>query len=154
MRWLKLAGSMGFIFRWSQRSTEGESSDFASCTVRYTYLWLDSSQTIQLHTTLTLFRDNSILRSERDASQKHSGRCFRVGLPPVESFIYVYNPGPKRLITATGAGPPSRSFVCPQYAITYFEGCHFTFGELASAGTRCSGTPVSVAHCTNKMMTN
>ena len=145
VRWLKLAGH------------RGESSDFASCTVRYTYLWLDSSQTIQLHTTLTLFRDNGILRSERDASQKHvvfSGRCFRVGLPPVESFIYVYNPGPKRLITATGAGPPSRSFVCPQYAITYFEGCHFTFGELANAGTRCSGTPVSVAHCTNKMMTN
>ena len=29
-----------------------------------------------------------------------------------------YSPGPKRLITATGAGPPSRGFVCPQYAMT------------------------------------
>jgi len=50
------------------------------------------------------------------------------------------------LITATGAGPPSLGFVCPQYAITYFDGCHVTVGEGAKAGTRCSGMLVSVAH--------
>ena len=29
----------------------------------------------------------------------------------------------------------------------YREGCHVTVGEGASAGTRWSGMPVSVAHC-------
>jgi hypothetical protein len=51
------------------------------------------------------------------------------------------------LITATGGGPPSRILVCPQYAITYFDGCQVTVGEGARAGTRCSGMPVSVADC-------
>lgn len=50
------------------------------------------------------------------------------------------------LMIATGGGPPSRILVCPQYAMTYFDGCQLTVGDGASAGTRCSGTPVSVAH--------
>ena len=37
-------------------------------------------------------------------------------------------------------------FVCPQYAITYLEGCQLTVGDGARAGTRWRGTPVSVAH--------
>jgi hypothetical protein len=55
--------------------------------------------------------------------------------------------GPNKLISATGGGPPSLIFVCPQYAMTYFDGCQVTVGAGASAGTRCIGMPVSVAHC-------
>lgn len=58
----------------------------------------------------------------------------------------VHSNNPNMLITATGGGPPSRNFVCPQYAMTYLEGCQLTVGDGARAGTRCSGTPVSVAH--------
>ena len=58
-----------------------------------------------------------------------------------------FHKGPNKLINATGAGVPSLIFVCPQYAITYFDGCQVTVGAGASAGTRCIGIPVSVAHC-------
>jgi hypothetical protein len=59
------------------------------------------------------------------------------------------------LTTATGAGAPSLAFVCPQYAMTYLEGCHVTIGEGAKEGTRWSGTPVSVAHCSkNERLSN
>jgi len=50
------------------------------------------------------------------------------------------------LSTAAGGGLPSLVLVCPQYAITYREGCQVTVGDAAIAGTRCNGTPVSVAH--------
>jgi hypothetical protein len=43
---------------------------------------------------------------------------------------------PNKLTTAIGAGPPSLAFVCPQYAMMYFEGCQVTVGEGARAGTR------------------
>lgn len=60
---------------------------------------------------------------------------------------YLIYSGPNRLISATGGGAPSFTFVCPQYAITYFDGCQVTVGAGARAGTRCIGMPVSVAHC-------
>jgi hypothetical protein len=60
-----------------------------------------------------------------------------------------YSSNPNILITATGGGPASRILVCPQYAITYFDGCQVTVGEGASAGTRCNDMSVSVADCNN-----
>lgn len=59
---------------------------------------------------------------------------------------YGDKPGPNKLITAVGGGPASFCTVRPQYAITYLDGCHDTVGDGASAGTRCNGAPVSVAH--------
>jgi hypothetical protein len=53
---------------------------------------------------------------------------------------------PNKLSTAAAGGPPSLSFVCPQYAITYRDGCQLTVGDDAIAGTRCNAAPVSVAH--------
>lgn len=62
-----------------------------------------------------------------------------------------YSKSPNILITAIAGEPPSRAFVWPQYAMTYFEGCQVTVGDGARAGTRCNGTPVSVAHWKIKM---
>ena len=54
---------------------------------------------------------------------------------------------PKRLISAVGGVcAPSRTFVCPQYAIKCFEGCHVTVETGPAVGTRWIGIPVSTAH--------
>lgn len=59
-------------------------------------------------------------------------------------FPASYNPGPYRLMNTDDAAP----LLCPQYAMTYFEGCHVTVAAGPEVGMRWTDCPVSVAHCT------